>query len=305
MKKYESFSENQLREIFLSSNYFSEILNKLGYAISYKNNKIVKEISEKYNISIDHLKRKSLPCEDLTGKTFGRWTVLEKDRESSTIRWICQCSCKEKTIRSVKANDLKSGKSTSCGCKRKERMSLHGASTGIDLLGQRFGKLLVIQKDENKHSNKKIYWICQCDCGNITPPIEGTSLRKENGTRSCGCLMSEGELLIGAFLKENNINFKKQFSFSDLIGQVEALRFDFAILNNKNKVVSLIEYQGIQHYCPVEYFGGQEAYEKQIKFDNLKREYCLKNNIPLLEISYKDKNKIKQILKNWSGLKYD
>lgn len=110
---------------------------------------------------------------------------------------------------------------------------------GIDLLGQRFEKLLVIQKDENKHSNKKIYWICQCDCGNITPPIEGTSLRKENGTRSCGCLMSEGELLIGAFLKENNINFKKQFSFSDLIGQVEALRFDFAILNDKNKVVSL------------------------------------------------------------------
>lgn len=298
MKKYESFTEDQLREIFSSSNHFSEILNKLGYAISYKNNKIVKEISERYNISIDHLKRKSLPFEDLTGKTFGRWTVLEKDTTSSTIKWICKCSCEQKTIRSVKANDLKSGKSTSCGCKRKEKLSLYGTSTGIDLLNQRFGKLVVIQKDENKHSNRKNYWICQCDCGNITPPIEGSSLRRENGTRSCGCLNSEGELLIGKFLKENNINFKKQFSFMDLVGEVDPLKFDFAILDN-NKVIFLIEYQGIQHYCPVDFFGGEETYKKQIKFDTLKKEYCLRNNIPLLEISYKDKNKINEILEEW------
>lgn len=293
--KWKKFSDEQLREILDKNTTFKGALHDLGYNTQSNNNKIIKTIAEYLNYDLSNYlcgKDKNY----YIGKIYGELTIIEIDEEKSKEKrrlWVkAQCSCGK--VISVSHNALQRGNTKSCG-----------HFMGIDLLGQRFGKLLVIQKGENKHSYKKNYWICQCDCGNITPPIEGASLRKENGTRSCGCLMSEGELLIGAFLKENNINFKKQFSFSDLIGQVEALRFDFAILNDKNKVVSLIEYQGIQHYCPVEYFGGQEEYEKQVKFDNLKREYCLKNNIPLLEISYKDKNKIEQILKGWSGLKYD
>ena len=40
---------------------------------------------------------------------------------------------------------------------------------GVDLTGQRFGKLLVLHRDTEKQSGpgKHIYWICQCDCGKI------------------------------------------------------------------------------------------------------------------------------------------
>ena len=46
------------------------------------------------------------------------------------------------------------------------------------------------------------------------------------------------------------------------------------------------EYQGLQHYEAVEYFGGEESMLAQQKRDNLKKELCEKNNIILIEIPY-------------------
>lgn len=62
----------------------------------------------------------------LTGKTFGRLTVIEPDEIKSKSMgrkyYICQCSCKNKTILSVRADVL--GKRTnSCGCLQKEIVS--------------------------------------------------------------------------------------------------------------------------------------------------------------------------------------
>lgn len=68
---------------------------------------------------------------DLTGQQFGRWTVLyydeEKSRKTKRTYWVCQCSCEDKTIKSVRADEL--GKSScSCGCLHKEMVS--SISTG-------------------------------------------------------------------------------------------------------------------------------------------------------------------------------
>ena len=72
---------------------------------------------------------------DLTGKIFGRLTVIEvneeetnKERErvkngetsSSSVIWKCKCCCGNKNILNVRANNLLSGTSTSCGCYNKE-----------------------------------------------------------------------------------------------------------------------------------------------------------------------------------------
>lgn len=57
---------------------------------------------------------------DLVGKTFGRWTVLERadNAKGGSARWLCRCSCgTEGTIISGKLNN---GHSTSCGCKRRD-----------------------------------------------------------------------------------------------------------------------------------------------------------------------------------------
>lgn len=58
----------------------------------------------------------------------------------------------------------------------------------IDLTGQRFGRLTVIERAETtRHGD--IRWLCKCDCGNNTT-VFGSNLRK-NHTSSCGCVHCE------------------------------------------------------------------------------------------------------------------
>lgn len=63
----------------------------------------------------------------------------------------------------------------------------------IDLTGQRFGKLTVISKTENK--GKGTAWLCRCDCGNET--IVLSSNLKRGKTRSCGCTKKQIDDLSG------------------------------------------------------------------------------------------------------------
>ncbi len=87
-------------------------------------------------------------------------------------------------------------------------------------------------------------------------------------------------------LNSQNKNIKTQYCFSDC-KNINALRFDaFDVDNN-----IAYEYQGQQHYHPVN-FGGisdQEAakeYNNNQKRDNIKRKYCINNNITLITIPY-------------------
>lgn len=59
-----------------------------------------------------------------------------------------------------------------------------------DITGQRFGRLVVIER-AGSNKSKRATWKCQCDCGSITIVV-GYSLERGN-TKSCGCL--HGELL--------------------------------------------------------------------------------------------------------------
>ena len=57
----------------------------------------------------------------------------------------------------------------------------------IDMVGQKYGRLTVVEFDRlQKH---KTYWKCVCDCG-LTVIVTGNSLRSGN-TKSCGCLHRE------------------------------------------------------------------------------------------------------------------
>ena len=64
---------------------------------------------------------------DLTGKVFGRWTVIKKDvvrNRNKNLRWICRCDCG--AVKDVNGKTLKNGGSTSCGCYRREVVTSHG-----------------------------------------------------------------------------------------------------------------------------------------------------------------------------------
>lgn len=54
----------------------------------------------------------------------------------------------------------------------------------LDLTGQRFGRLIVVERDYS-HCGNQTYWRCLCDCGNYTV-CRGTHLIS-GGIRSCGC----------------------------------------------------------------------------------------------------------------------
>lgn len=65
--------------------------------------------------------------EDLTGRKFGRLTVLERASNyvmpcgQKQVQWLCECSCEDKNKIIVLANNLKHGRTQSCGCLQKER----------------------------------------------------------------------------------------------------------------------------------------------------------------------------------------
>lgn len=115
----------------------------------------------------------------MVGTKVGRWTVLREIRKKGKKYYECRCDCG--TVKEVYYRSLESGKSKSCGCLRNELSS----ENVVDLTGNRYGKLLVLRRDSRKDGGNW-YWICECDCGN-RKSIRGTSLMKENGTRSCGC----------------------------------------------------------------------------------------------------------------------
>lgn len=62
------------------------------------------------------------------------------------------------------------------------------------------------------------------------------------------------------------------------------------IVSNNKTTLGLIEGEGLQHFFPQKFFGGLKRFTKQRKNDIIKNTYCLKKNIPLLRISYKECN---------------
>ena len=101
------------------------------------------------------------------------------------------------------------------------------------------------------------------------------------------CKSSKGEKKINDILNNMKIDFRHHYIFKDFTNY----EYDF-YLPYKN---ICIEYDGIQHFKPVNYFGGEKEFEKQKIRDKDKDEYCLRNNIKLIRISYIEKDIIKKI----------
>ena len=125
---------------------------------------------------------------DLTGKVFGKLTVLNKTelKEGGSIVWHCKCSCGKEV--NVSSRKLTSGNTKSCGCIRKSNKGI----SPVDLTGKRFGRLVVVSMTSKRISNS-VVWKCLCDCGN-TCEVNSNSL-VQGLTHSCGCLKKENDKL--------------------------------------------------------------------------------------------------------------
>lgn len=84
---------------------------------------------------------------DITGQQFGNWYVIEYVKEKKL--WLCECQCENHTRKLIASADLRKGKSTNCGCMRKQ-----------DLTGKQFRHLIVDSYAGDYH------WNCHCiECG--------------------------------------------------------------------------------------------------------------------------------------------
>lgn len=278
--KWQNYSKEQLQKLINESQTKKDFFLKMGYQrYSYK---IWNKIIEKYpDLKYSHLGRKI----DLTGKKFNKLKVIEeiKERRNGCIYWKCLCDCGNPEPVIVKGSNLTSGEVKSCGC-------LGGKF--MDLSGQQIGRYKVIKRNENPQFNKSssIYYWIQCNCGNPTL----YSVRRDhiinqdfNGCQWCGS-SSAGELKLKEIFENNNISYKTQITFPDLKGDKISLRFDFGIYNSQGQLVNLIEFNGIQHYQAIEYFGGENYLKRQQRYDLKKEDYCSINGIKLITIPYYD-----------------
>lgn len=112
------------------------------------------------------------------------------------------------------------------------------------------------------------------------------------GTRCPYCYStSSGEKGIEDYLTKINLKFVKEKTFDDLKFK-RKLRFDFYIPS----LNLCIEYDGRQHFIPIDIWGGEESLKENQMRDHMKNEYCQRNDINLLRINYKEKD-IDRILK--------
>ena len=223
---------------------------------------------------------------DITGEKYNSWTVLDRvlDNSKKGTYWRCQCECG--TIKEVASTSLRNGASKSCGCQKAIKARTNNGKF-IDETGNRYGKLVVLGRDEQLSIEKhRAQWICQCDCGNITT-VSSKCLR-EDKTKSCGCLISIGEENISRILRDNNIIYKSQYQVN--INGIY-YRYDFAIFNKEDNLIRLIEFDGIQHYDNKQKHWGHDITKTQER-DKIKNQYALQNNIPLVRIPYIERDNI-------------
>ncbi len=120
---------------------------------------------------------------DLTGQKFNLLTVIElstRRANNGGMYWKCECDCG--TLKEVTSQSLLNGTSKSCGCSCKPYPS-------EDLTGQKFNRLLAVEKLLTRDKKNNIIYRCLCDCGK--EKVVSASSLKGNRVKSCGCIKEE------------------------------------------------------------------------------------------------------------------
>ena len=153
----------------------------------------------------------------------------------------------------------------------------------------------IIKKQDFKDELELSYYLRK----NIMMPIQDM-YRKVLDTRSERIdYMEEKNKVYNILVKENRVpvKWKSEKAMFDLICSC----FPDAIYQYRPKwltpqsidvfVPSIntgFEYQGIQHFSKIDFFGGEEGLNKRIELDKKKKEICKKQGINLLEWGYQE-----------------
>ena len=159
----------------------------------------------------------------------------------------CICDCGKEVLTS-KA-DVISGHTQSCGCLQSENTS---KANEKDFSNYKSESGVLIKERNYKDKRGVWYWKCICPiCGNEFSALPAKVI--SNHTTSCGCrIQSSRARIIEDYLIKISANYKKEVRFKDCKNKY-TLPFDFAIYDNNNNLMFLIEYDREQHYKPVDF----------------------------------------------------
>jgi hypothetical protein len=129
------------------------------------------------------------------------------------------------------------------------------------------------------------------ECNSIWNVKMNNFISRKSGCPKCN--KSKGENEIENILKEKNIFYITEKIFEDC-KDIGFLKFDFYL----PKINTCIEFDGIQHFKSLNFFGGEEKLKETQKRDKIKNQYCIENNIDLIRIPYYKFDNIKDILSN-------
>lgn len=137
---------------------------------------------------------------------------------------------------------------------------------------------------EFKNANTKLTFKCLCGREYKTSWRAFMTFHNDRCPK-CSKKQSSYALKVENYLLKNNYKYEKEYKFSDCKDK-SFLFFDF-IIYIKNKFL-LLEVDGETHFVPS--WSGQEGLKLQQNRDKIKNEYCKKNNIKLIRVSYLEIN---------------
>lgn len=162
-----------------------------------------------------------------------------------------------------------------CGLDRRVKLSTRTHNEFVDLLYNINPNIEVV--GQYTRAKDKVALRCKIDgC-----EWEATADSVLHGHGCPKCNISHGEKNISAYLEDHKITFDMQHTFVDC-KNVYCLPFDFYL----PEFHTCIEYDGIQHFEPIKFFGGKDAFKKRQHNDSIKTTYCKLNGIQLLRIKY-------------------
>ena len=111
--------------------------------------------------------------------------LLDTRNNSGQRLWKCICDCGNERILTTYA--IKSGRTKSCGCIKKD----YYLRPKNNLLNLKFGNLTVIEFCEKNETQHQLIWKCLCDCGQTT--FSTTFLLKNGIKQNCGCVAKNNQ----------------------------------------------------------------------------------------------------------------
>ena len=114
------------------------------------------------------------------------------------------------------------------------------------------------------------------------------------------CSTSKSEQEIMKILNKHGYVYEFHYRFDDC-RYINILEFDFALFDEQHNILCLIEYDGEQHFKPIDFAGKGEVWAlNQLHItqerDKVKTNYCYQNNIPLIRIPYWEKKDVERFL---------